>query len=265
MNIVQAVILGLVQGLTEFIPVSSSGHLVLMHHLMGINENGLTFDVALHLGTLAALIIFFYKDIWQLVHGLLGKNALRRLAWLLAAATIPAVIVGMLLESAAESAFRSVRLVSINLLGLALIMLFAEWFAKRYRTKTKLNNITPIQALTIGLAQAAAVVPGVSRSGGTITTGLFLGMDRVAATRFSFLLGIPITAGAIGKVLISENALHLIQSEASLFAIGIATALVSGLFAIGFLLRYLAKHTLAVFAYYRISLASIVLLLTLIR
>jgi undecaprenyl-diphosphatase len=265
MTIIQAIILGLVQGLTEFIPVSSSGHLFLLHQAMGITENGLTFDVALHLGTLMALVIFFYKDIWQLFLGLIGKNKLKNLAWLLVAATIPAVIIGVLLESAAESAFRSARLVSINLLVVALIMLLAEWFAKRYERKTKLEEIKTHQALTIGLAQAAAVVPGVSRSGSTITTGLFLGMDRVAATRFSFLLGIPITAGAIAKVLISENAFHLIQSEASLFSVGIITAFISGLFAIGFLLRYLAKHTLAAFAYYRIALAILVIVLVTFR
>lgn len=259
MSIIEAIILGLAQGLTEFIPVSSSGHLVLLHEAMGIAEKGLAFDVALHVGTLLALIIFFYRDIWQLVLGLLGKNNLKKLAWLLALATIPAVIAGVLLESAAESAFRSIRLVSVNLLAVALVMLLAEWFAKRYSKKTRLENVTTAQAVTIGLAQAAAIVPGVSRSGSTITTGLFLGMDRVAATRFSFLLGIPITAGAIGKVLISERSVNLIQSESSLFVVGILTAFVSGMFAIGFLLKYLAKHTLAIFAYYRIVLAVFVL------
>ncbi|MBI1857230.1 undecaprenyl-diphosphatase UppP [Candidatus Saccharibacteria bacterium] len=262
MNIIQAIILGLVQGLTEFIPVSSSGHLVLMHQALGITENGLTFDVALHLGTLLALIIFFYKELWQLFQGILGKNNLKHLAWLLVLATVPAVIVGVLLESAAESAFRSVNLVAINLLLVAFIMLGAEWYAKRYRHKTKLEKVTIGQAAGIGLAQAVAIIPGVSRSGSTITAGLFMGMDRVAATRFSFLLGIPITAGAIGKVLISENSLNLVQNEISLFAVGIITAFLSGLFAIGFLLKYLAKHTLAVFACYRIALAVIVLTVT---
>lgn len=265
MNIVQALILGLTQGLTEFIPVSSSGHLVLLHQAMGINENGLVFDVALHFGTLLALVLFFYKDIWQLILGILGKNHLKHLAWLLVLATIPAVIIGILLESAAESAFRSVILVAFNLLIVAFIMLYAEWFAKRYSKKTKLEDITTTQAATIGLAQAVAIVPGVSRSGSTITTGLFLGMDRVAATRFSFLLGIPITAGAIAKVLLSDNTFQLIQSQGSIFAVGIITAFISGMFAIGFLLKYLGKHTLAIFAYYRIILALFVLSITLLK
>ncbi|HSX27260.1 MAG TPA: undecaprenyl-diphosphatase UppP [Patescibacteria group bacterium] len=265
MSVIQAIILGLTQGLTEFIPVSSSGHLILMHHLMGIENNGLAFDVALHIGTLLALLIFFYKDLVNLVLGLFGKNDKKRLAWLLVAATVPAMIIGVVLENAAESAFRSVKLVSINLLAVALVMLAAENFAKRYKHKTDLENVTTNQALTIGLAQAAAVVPGISRSGSTITTGLFLGMDRVAATRFSFLLGIPITAGAIGKVLISNDSLNLIQSESVLFTAGVVTAFISGLFAIRFLLKYLAKHTLAVFAYYRIALAIIVLALITVR
>lgn len=263
MNLLEAIILGLAQGLTEFIPVSSSGHLVLLHQAFGINENGLTFDVALHIGTLLALVIYFYKDILLLIQGILGKNEYQRLAWLIVLATIPAVIAGMLLQDSAESAFRSVRLVSINLIFVALIMLLAERFARRYEHKAKLQKITCVQALTIGIAQSAALVPGVSRSGSTITTGLFLGIDRVAATRFSFLLGIPITAGAIAKVMLDGQALQLVGSELNLFIVGVVTALLSGMFAIRFLLRYLAKHTLAVFAYYRIALGAMVLLLTL--
>lgn len=261
MNILEAIILGLAQGLTEFIPVSSSGHLVLLHEAFGITENGLTFDVALHIGTLAALVIYFYKDIILLVQGILGKNEHTKLAWLIALATIPAVISGMLLQDSAESAFRSVRLVAINLIVVAFIMLAAEWFAKRYQRKTKLEKISLTQALLVGAAQAVAVVPGVSRSGSTITTGLFVGIDRVAATRFSFLLGIPITAGAIVKVLATDDAASMVSSEASLFVVGIVTALLSGLFAIRFLLKYLSKHSLAAFAYYRIALGALVLIL----
>jgi undecaprenyl-diphosphatase len=259
-NTLQAIILGLVQGLTEFIPVSSSGHLVLLHQVMSLNESGLAFDVALHFGTLLALIIYFYKDIWQLVLGILGKNDMKKLAWLLVVATIPAVISGVLLETAAESTFRSVRLVAFNLALVAFIMLGAEWFARRYERKKQLNQISATDAVIIGLAQASSVVPGVSRSGSTITTGLFLGLDRVAATRFSFLLGIPIISGAVLKVLVSVNANQQISTEPGLFLIGISTALVSGLFAIRFLLRYLSGHTLAVFAYYRLALAAFVIL-----
>lgn len=259
MNILEAIILGLTQGLTEFIPVSSSGHLVLLHEAFGITENGLMFDVSLHIGTFFALILYFHKDIVLLVRGLFGKGEYSRLVWLLALATGPAVVVGILLESAAESAFRSARLVGINLIIFGGIMLFAEKFARRYENKTKLKKISFAQALTVGAAQAAAIVPGVSRSGSTITTGLFLGLDRVAATRFSFLLGIPVTAGAIAKVLLNESAISQINDEAAIFATGVLTALFSGLFAIRFLLRFLAKHSLATFAYYRIVLGLLAL------
>lgn len=261
MSFLEAIILGLVQGLTEFIPVSSSGHLVLLHQAMGLTDGGLTFDVALHFGTLMALLIYFYKDIVLLVQGIFGKNKYTGLAWLLAAATIPAVIAGVLLESAAESAFRSSNLVAVNLIIVALLMLGAESYARRYKRKEQLEQVSIKQGLAVGLAQAAAIVPGVSRSGATITTGLFMGLDRIAATRFSFLLGIPIMIGAVAKVFLSGGTLSQISGEMGLFVVGILTAMASGLFAIRFLLKYLAGHTLAIFAYYRIALGAIVLII----
>jgi len=261
MSILQAIILGLIQGFTEFIPVSSSGHLVLAHHFFGINEVGLSFDVALHVGTLGALLIYFHKDIGQLAKGLFVKNSHTRLAWLLAMATIPAVVVGILLQSSAETAFRSPRLVAINLAIVAILMLFAERYYHRHvNNPTKLEKVTRKQAIIMGLSQAAAIVPGVSRSGSTITAGIFSGMDRVAATRFSFLLGIPITAGAIAKVFTESQAMQQVKDDKAIFAVGIITAFVSGLFAIRFLLRFLSKHSLAVFAYYRLVLSAIVLI-----
>lgn len=261
MNALQALVLGIIQGLTEFIPVSSSGHLILAHHALGLNDHGLTFDVALHLGTLMALILYFYKDIWQLLLGLFGKNNHKRLAWLLILATVPAVLSGMILESAAESSFRSVTLVSLNLIIVALIMLWAERVYQRNKTRTALEKTNPSQALSMGLAQAAAIVPGVSRSGATITAGLFTGLDRVAATRFSFLLGIPITAGAIAKVFMGSSAETQFSQQSGVFVIGVTAAFVTGLFAIRFMLKYLAKHSLAVFAYYRIAIAVLAILL----
>lgn len=264
MSIIEAIILGLVQGLTEFIPVSSSGHLVFLHQVFGVTENGLTFDVALHIGTLLALIIYFYTDIVLLARGIFRRNDYTKVAWLIVLATIPAVIAGMLLQDRAESAFRSVPLVAVNLIFVALVMLAAEWFAKRYERKTKLEGISLKQAVAVGVAQSLAIIPGISRSGSTITTGLFMGLDRVAATRFSFLLGIPITFGAIVKVLASDAAFTQIGNEGNLFAVGIVSACLSGMFAIRFLLKYLSKHTLAAFAYYRLALGLLVLLATLV-
>lgn len=258
MSIIEAIILGLVQGLTEFIPVSSSGHLVLLHHLFGETDGGLAFDVALHIGTLAALLIFFYKEILLLLQGLFGRNDHKRLSWLIVAATVPAVFAGLLLKEAAETSFRSVNLVAMNLIVVALIMLAAERYAKRYAKKTALHQIRPSQAMTIGVAQAFALVPGVSRSGSTITAGIFAGLDRVAATRFSFLLAIPATFGAVLKTMLDGGGQSL-SADLGIVIAGILSALLSGLFAIHFLIHYLARHDLSVFAYYRIALGLIVL------
>lgn len=261
MSILQAIILGLIQGFTEFIPVSSSGHLVLAHHFLGITATGLSFDVALHIGTLCALLIYFSKDLTGLIKSVFKREPEARLAWLLLAATVPAVIVGLLLESAAESAFRSPRLVAINLAFVAVLMLIAEWYYRTHvRKPTQINNTSRKQALIMGLSQAAAIVPGVSRSGSTITAGLFVGMDRVAATRFSFLLGIPITLGAVLKVFTEKATLQQVSDDKMIFIVGIITAFLSGLIAIRFMLKFLGKHSLAVFAYYRIALSIIVLI-----
>ncbi len=258
MSILQAIILGLVQGLTEFIPVSSSGHLLLLHHAFGLSEQGLGFDVALHIGTLLALMVFFYKDILELAQAIFTKGPKTRLAWVVALATVPAVIAGMLLQDRAETTFRTPYLVCATMAVMALVMLAAERYG---RGSTVLEKTTHKQGLIIGVAQAVALIPGVSRSGSTISAGLFAGLDRVAATRFSFLLSIPITAGAIAKVVSDQDTLNQIKNETGLFAIGIVTAFISGVVAIRFLLKFVAKHSLNVFAYYRLVLAAITLIL----
>lgn len=260
MSVFQAIILGLIQGLTEFIPISSSGHLVIAHEVLGITESGLAFDVALHLGTLIALVVFFWRDLMQYVPALFRKSENSKLAWLLLAATLPAALVGYLLESKAESQFRSVRLVAFNMLLLGAIMLLAEYFYSRQKKHTKLVHIDSHQALVMGFAQALAIVPGISRSGSTITAGLFAGLDRVSATRFAFLLGIPITAGAILKTFSRGEVLNQFQSEQGAVVAGILAALLSGLFAIRFMLRYLSGHGLQIFAYYRLVVGTALLL-----
>jgi undecaprenyl-diphosphatase len=261
MTLVQAFILGLIQGLTEFIPVSSSGHLVIAHHALGVFDNGLAFDVALHAGTLIALIAYFWKDLIVYAKALFIKSKETRLTWLLIAATIPAAIIGFLLESSAESVFRSGRLVGMTMLIFGLIMIGAEEYYKRRKQHTELEEITTKQAMTMGFTQAIAVIPGVSRSGSTITAGLFAGLDRVAATRFSFLLGIPITAGAVLKVFTEPGIMEQFQQEKAAVIVGVLTALVSSLFAIRFMLRFLSKHGLYIFGYYRIVLGLMLLLI----
>ncbi len=261
MTIIEAAISGVVQGLTEFLPVSSSGHLVLLSKIFGENENALLFDVALHAGTLAALVIYFWKDILQLGKAFFVQSALTKPARLLAFATVPAIIAGTLLQGFAEDTFRSAVLVAVNMMLMGGMMLWAERLATQ-RTN-KIDKVTTKQALLMGVAQALAVIPGVSRSGSTITAGLFVGLDRVTATRFSFLLGIPIISGALLKVLF-DGGLESMGSQAGVFLVGIFAAFLSGLFAIKFMLAYLSKHSLAVFAYYRIALGIIVLLVVLL-
>lgn len=259
MGIIEAILLGLVQGLTEFIPISSSGHLILMQHWLGVTEAGLTFDVALHIGTLLALFAYFFQDMKELAIGVVSKNQNARLAWLIAVATVPAVVAGYFLEDAADSTFRSVGLVSVNLIAMGVVMLVTEWLARSRKNDTQLKDIGAKQGLLVGVAQTLALVPGISRSGSTITAGLISGLDRVAAARFSFLLAVPVTAGAIVKVVVGEGGLSRVQNELGVFGVGITTAFLSGMVAINFLLRFLSKRSLATFAYYRIGLGLLVL------
>jgi len=259
-NIIEAAALGIIQGLTEFIPVSSSGHLLLTQYALGVEGSGLAFDVALHIGTLFALILFFHKDIIHLVYGILGKNESKQLAWLIVLATIPAVIGGYALQSTAETTFRSPWIVSFNLIAVAILMLLAEKYAAKRKQKS-LDQIKWKQAISVGFAQVIALVPGVSRSGITITAGIFSGLDRVSATRFSFLLAIPITFGAVLKVTSDSSFTTQVSNEKAVFLVGIVAAFASGLFAIKFLISYLSKHSLAVFAYYRIALGIITIIL----
>lgn len=241
--------------------MSSSGHLVVMHDVLGAPTGGLTFDVALHIGTLLALVLYFFKDIRLLSLGLFKKTPESRLVRMLLLATFPAGVAGFFLQSAAETSFRSSRIVAVNLMVFGVVMILAERYAIKFKNKTIVEKVTPQQALLMGMAQAFAIIPGISRSGSTITSGLFAGLDRVAATRFSFLLAIPITFGAILKVLLSQTALTMIGEQATVFIAGISAAFLSGLFAIRFLLAYLAKHSLAAFAYYRMALGLLILIL----
>jgi undecaprenyl-diphosphatase len=259
-SIIEAIILGIVQGLTEFIPVSSSGHLVIMHDVLGVETGGLTFDVALHVGTLLALVIYFYRDIASLAGSVWRRGTESHLVRMLALATVPAVISGVLLQAAAETTFRSSQLVAFNLMAFGAVMLAAERFGRRAQPGD-INKIKPWQAVFIGLAQAVAIIPGVSRSGSTISAGLLLGFDRVAATRFAFLLAVPITFGATVKVFMDGAAIGLVRDESGIFIVGTLVAFASGLLAIRFLLKFLAKHSLAAFAYYRFIVGGAVLLL----
>jgi undecaprenyl-diphosphatase len=258
MQIIQAILLGLTQGLTEFIPVSSSGHLILVGNFLNFEYSGLAFDTAMDIGTLAALFLFFWRDFWSLGHDLFFGGELRRLAVYIMIATIPAVVIGVLVEKAAETVFRSNILVAFNLIWVALIMLLAD---RSSQIVTKIQNMKLKQALIIGFAQCLALVPGVSRSGSTIIAGRLLKLDRVTATRFSFLLSAPVILGATLKLVLKGSTIHDMTTAPTLYIAGILAALVSGYLSIRFLIDYLGKHGLALFAYYRIGLGVLILVM----
>jgi undecaprenyl-diphosphatase len=262
------VILGVVQGLTEFLPVSSSGHLLLGQYFLGLNQErfGLSFDVALHMGTLVAVISYFWRDLVRMGvaflrsfgHMDLTNDPDQRLAYLVIASTLPAALIGFLFEGFFENTVRSPWVVVFNFVLVGVLFLVAEAAGSRSRKASKLRFG---EAVGIGLAQATALVPGVSRSGATITLGLFLGLRREEAARFSFLMSIPIIAGAGGLKLAEVIASGMSPHESVLFATGFLTSAFVGYFTIRFLLRYLTHHSLRVFAYYRFAVAAVVALL----
>jgi undecaprenyl-diphosphatase len=259
MHILQALVLGLVQGLTEFIPVSSSGHLILVGHLLHF-DGGVAFDAATNIGTLAALAIFFWKDFWDLARGLVTRTDKSRMAWLLVMATIPGVLAGLVLEHTVSTLFRNDTLVAVNLILAGVVMLYATRVGKR---RYDLSHMTPERAGGIGLSQVLALFPGVSRSGITVSAGLFEGFDRVAATTFSFWLSAPILVGGTTKVLLKHSSLVQIQAEPVVFAVGILAAFISGLWAIRFMLGYLKNHGLEIFVWYRFVVGALFLVISL--
>jgi undecaprenyl-diphosphatase len=256
MNYLQAVLLGLTQGLTEFIPVSSSGHLIIGARLLGIGEPTFSFDVALHAGTLLALLVYFWRDLLAMAG---NWQTHRRLIYALAVATLPAAAVGYWLQSFVEEHTRSVVLVTVTLGLVGALMVAAD----RLPAPKRSAGVGPRHAFLVGLAQVVSLIPGVSRSGATILAGRSLGYDYETATRFSFLLAIPVTAGAAAKVISSPSGLALVAAEPGLVAAGIAAAAVGGLLAIGFMMSFLKKIGLKWFGAYRLGLALLLSLLLL--
>jgi len=263
----QALVLGIVQGLTEFLPISSSGHLILVPYLFGWDDpfiDSLAFSVVLHGGTLLALLVYFREDWIRLVPA--GLAALRdrsfrddrdrRLAWLLLASTIPAAIVGVLFNDIIEQNVRQAGLVSVMLVLAGAVL----WLADRWGPRTHtIDQLTFRGALGIGLAQALALIPGVSRSGISISAALFAGLDRSAAVRFSFLMATPVTAGAFlfeGVKLVRGEVGGV---EVAPLVIGVVAAFVAGMLAIAVLLRYVRARSFNVFVAYRVALAAVVL------
>jgi undecaprenyl-diphosphatase len=264
LELLEAVFLGVVQGLTEFLPVSSSGHLLLSQYFLGMDRErfGLSFDAAIHTGTVLAVVWYFWGNLLAMARAFLRSlphpdfaDVEVRMAYLILVATVPAAIIGFLFEDFFATQVRSPWVVVFNLVFVGALFLVAEAVGTKTESASKLG---PLGAFGVGLAQAAALVPGVSRSGATITCGLFLGLRREEAARFSFLMSVPVTAAAAGLSLAEAAAEGMNGHEAAMFFAGSLSSAVVGYLAIRFLLRFLANHTLRVFAYYRFALAAVV-------
>ena len=259
MDLIHSIILGAIQGITEFLPISSSAHLVLVPYLFKWQDQGLIFDVALHFGTLLAIVIFFWKDWISIIARAINPtkkpgsgNYPKNLLWILLIATIPGAIAGALLEKQAETIFRSPLLIAINLIVFGLII----WLIDKYSRKNfQLSTFNFKLAFYIGLAQMLAIIPGVSRSGSTMSAGRIIGLNRPDSARFSFLLAAPIM---LGSALFEARHLANITINAS-FYVGIITSMIFGLIAIKYLLQYLQKGNYAIFTWYRVILAIIVI------
>ncbi|HHW29344.1 MAG TPA: undecaprenyl-diphosphatase UppP [Syntrophomonadaceae bacterium] len=262
MTIWQAVVMGIVQGLGEFLPISSSAHLVLVPWLFKWHDPGLTFDIALHIGTLIAVIAYFWRDWVKLIMGAFQgtKTVEGRLFWYLVLATIPGAIMGLLLEEKAETVFRNPILIAVMLIVLGVILYWADRKGKKL---TDINNISLGQSLMIGISQALAIIPGVSRSGITMTTGLLFGLTREGAARFSFLLSAPVIFGA-GLIKVPDILANPGMVDAP-FLIGMLVSALSGAASIGFLLKYVQKKNFLPFVWYRFLLGAVVLLVALMR
>ena len=262
-DVFQAIVLGTVQGFTEFLPISSRAHLILVPWLFGWPDPGLTFDVALHLGTLAALLLYFRKDWIYLAQSSLRllkgdtKDPDARLALYIILGTIPGGIAGLLLEREVDK-FGTPTVIAATLIGVALLMRAAELGGMR---KKDLEAMSLSDALMIGFAQALAIIPGVSRAGVTITAGLFRGMTRKAAAQYSFLLSPPIVAGAVLKKVIDILREGLPPDQGLPFVVGIIVSAFFGFVSIAGLMRYLQTRSTFVFIHYRIALGIIVLIL----
>jgi undecaprenyl-diphosphatase len=271
LTILQAIILGIVQGLTEFLPISSSGHLILVpwlfnwHFLLNNPDLNKTFDVALHLGTFVAVLVYFWRDVVKLVAAWVRSIARRsladpeaRLAWLLFVSTIPAAFLGVAFESFIEDRLGKPWIIAIMMIVFALVMYAVDHVAKLDRD---LEALTWTDAILIGVAQAFALCPGVSRSGVTMMTGLAVRLDRESAARYSFLLSVPVVGGAAAYKALQVAKDGLPAGTATPFVVGILSAAVSGMVAIWFVLRYLKSHNFNLFVLYRIVVGVAILIL----
>jgi len=256
MSLLQAILLGIVQGLTEFLPISSTAHLYVVPQLLGWEKPSTAFVAVIQLGTVAAVFLYFWRDIVTITRDTLsGKSVL---GWMIAVGTIPVVVLGLLFKKQISSTLTGLTVIACAMIGLAVLLALAEWLAKKQRT---FEQIGWLDAIVVGCAQAVALIPGSSRSGCTITGGLFLGFTRETAARFSFLLSLPAIAAAGLYELYKEHheLLHSTEQVQNLIAATVVSFVV-GYASIAFLLGYLKKHTTWVFIIYRLALGSFLLL-----
>lgn len=257
----KSIILGIVQGIGEFLPISSSAHLILIPYLFGWKESSLAFDIALHFGTLLAVLVVFFNDWYELLLGAIdkvtkGKTSFEnKMFWYLIIATIPGAILGFLLDDIVENIFRTkIWLIALSLAVMGIFIYLGDrWADKHYKIETEYQHITLIQALIIGLSQSLAIIPGFSRSGTTILASRLMGLSKNAATKFTFLLSVPIIIGA--TILKIGDLAFTLETF-----IGIFTSFIVGIFSIKFLLNYVKKHDFSIFAIYRIIFATIILI-----
>jgi undecaprenyl-diphosphatase len=267
MNLFHSFLLGILQGLTEFIPVSSTAHLLIGQKLLGIPANDAMFSflILVQLGTILSLIIFFWKDLLKLVKAFFAKpfsTQENKLGWYILIATIPALVFGYLLKSAVESLFKTPLLeAAIRLLITAVVLALAEWLGKRNRS---LEKMSWLDALFIGFAQVIAIFPGASRSGTTISAGMARNLDRPSAARFAFLMSVPVMLAAGGYQALDLLKMSGLGSFLSLLAVGFVSAAIVGWLAIRWLLGYLNKHSLYIFAAYCAVIGATCLVLALI-
>jgi undecaprenyl-diphosphatase len=265
MSALEAIVLGVVQGLTEFLPISSTGHLRIVPALLGWEDPGAAFTAVVQLGTMAAVVLYFRRDLWRIavawLRSLRDREVRRtldaRMGWYIVLGSVPIVIFGVVFKDQIETGARSLYLIGATLIVLGLVLLLAERLGRRERD---LDTLTARDGALIGLAQAAALVPGVSRSGATISAGLLLGFDRAAAARYSFLLSVPAVVGSglfEARHIGGEGSVGVVPT-----VLATLLAFVVGYASIAWLLRFLVSHSTAVFVGYRVALGALVLALT---
>lgn len=267
----QTFILGLIQGIAEFLPISSSAHLIIFRDLFGIGsamgrDIALSFDIALHFGTLLAIGIYFFKDfINMIIKGVTKgpKNEEGKLFWFIILATIPAAIAGVLFEDVIENMIRgNFIIIALALIIMGIIIYLFDKYMKQNKNFKKMNYL---DALIIGISQVFALIPGFSRSGTTIAAGRARGLNREDAAKFSFYLSAPVVLGAVVLNIFDANVIASITSNASIFIIGVLVAFISGLLCIEFLLKYIKNNNFKIFMYYRVIMGIVVILVSILK